>query len=66
MGYSRNLPQRNAQAAQVVWLTVSLQALAILSVRSPSWVLCDLSQNLHRMPILKSFDDPFMCITHLP
>ncbi|CAL1166955.1 unnamed protein product [Cladocopium goreaui] len=40
----------------------SCQALAILSSIKPTWTACDLSQSLHRMPVIGD-GAPFMCIT---
>ena len=42
------------------------QAASILSVHKPTWVVCDLSQNLSRIPVLTAQSDPFMCITSGP
>ena len=36
--------------------------MAILSMVKPEWQICDLSQNLSRMPVLGP-DQDFMCIT---
>ncbi len=40
-----------------------IQAISILDAAIPLWEVCDVSQNLFRMPVRTLSYKPFMCIT---